>query len=330
MTVGCIGLGLIGQRRLQIAHDMGHAVAFGVDPESRRWRQASLPDCRFVARLEEVDIGTAKTVFIAVPHHLAFPCVSWALESGLHVMCEKPLGLNQDQAERLWQSARQRNLCLAIGFNYRFLVGVRRLRALLTEGRLGRLQRVRMLLGHGGRPGMEKEWKLQRAMAGGGVVMDPGIHLLDLVRHLVGEPTLTGARLRRCFWPADVEDNACLDFRCDEADVSLELSLTHWQNQFSLEFYGSEAMAVATGRGGNYGTQQLQLVNRWFWQHGNDHREHLELGTVDDSFVLETQAFLDWCNGAPVHPSLATGGDGVAAAALVDAIYAHAAHAAPA
>lgn len=321
MNVGVIGLGLIGSRRFAAAQRGAHPVVFAVDPDPARWRPDSAPSCQFASRLADVHGVRAQAAFVALPHHLAREAVRWALEHDLHVLCEKPLGLDHSQAAELCQLAAQKHRQLAIGFNYRFLAGVTQLQSLLQAGQFGPIQRARMLLAHGGRPGMEKEWKLSRAAAGGGALLDPGIHLIDLVRFLLGEPEVKSVRLRRDFWPIDVEDNARAELVCGPVDIDLEISLTHWQNQFQIEIYGTEGMAIVSGRGGNYGPQRLQFVNRWFWQPGRDQRRQFDFGPDEPSFELETQAFLDWAAGHPRPSALATGADALAAAELLDTLY---------
>jgi predicted dehydrogenase len=322
VKLGFIGLGLIGRRRLEIARAAGHDAVFGVDPERPSWPGFARHGMRMSAHHADVGDQPVDAVFVALPHDLAAPAARWALERGAHVLCEKPLGLNPVGARRLCQTAAQRRLCLAVGFNYRFLPSVVRLRALLAEGALGTAFRGRFYIGHGGRPGMEKEWKLNRARAGGGAVMDPGIHLLDLVRLLLGEARVMECRVARRFWRADVEDEARVELQCAGADVSVEISMTSWRNQFQIDLAGEDGMASISGRGGNYGPQRLTYANRWFWQPGNDRRLEEGFGDDDPSFVHETEAFLQWVAGGPRHPALATGEDGLAAAELVEAIYA--------
>ncbi len=326
MSAGFIGLGLIGSRRFKIARDLGYPIAFAVDPDVARHQALKQESCVFARSLEELDAaGASKAdiIFVAVPHDLALRACQWALAKKAHALCEKPLGISLAQATEIRALAEAARVKLCAGFNYRYLPAVRTLRQMLREGKFGELYRARFHIGHGGRPGMETEWKLKKARAGGGAVIDPGIHLVDLARHLFGEVTVEASQLRRRFWQTDVEDNCVLALRCGGADLQIDVSLTSWKNAFSIEVYGRDGMAVLTGRGGNYGTQSIEYLNRWFWQ-GADHRLTKDFGVPDESFEHETRAFLQLCESGNDDGTLSSADDGCAALRIVEDLYARA------
>lgn len=322
ISVGFIGLGLIGERRFRIVRDSGYPIVFAVDPDPKRHHALQTGDCRFAASLDQLDektVGSAKALFIAVPHHLAAGYSRWGIERKMHVLCEKPMGIASTEAEGLRALAAQAGVHFCAGFNYRFLPGVTALREIVQSGKLGVIHRIRMAMGHGGRPGMETEWKLQKAKAGGGALIDPGIHLVDLIRNLFGEPVVVSSRLRRMFWQTDVEDDCFVVFRVGDADVVIEVSLTNWKNRFSIEVYGSDAQVILSGRGGNYGSQKIEFVNRWFWK--DDQRFEKDYGAADPSFDAETKAFLESAESSLSHPLLSNADDGCAALKIVEDIY---------
>jgi predicted dehydrogenase len=323
-AVGFIGLGLIGARRFQIVRDLGHQISFAVDPDPLRHVQMKMDGCRFAAALGELseqDTSGVQAIFVAVPHHLAAEYCRWGFGRKAHVLCEKPMGISLAEADEIRRAASQADVRFCAGFNYRFLPGITALRDLLHSGQLGTIHRIKMAMGHGGRPGMENEWKLKKAKAGGGALIDPGIHLIDLVRNLFGEPRVVSSRLRKLFWPSDVEDNCFLALRTGESDITIEVSLTSWKNHFSIEAYGSDGQATLTGRGGNYGSQHLEFVNRWFWK-DDDRRFARDYGSADPSFELETRAFLDLISSNIGNPALSTAEDGRAALKIVEELYA--------
>jgi predicted dehydrogenase len=321
--VGFVGLGLIGSRRAKIAKAAGCEIVFAVDPDAARGgdlRKNGVRVAPNIAELAPGDVAKLDAVFVAVPHDLAHQTCVWALDLGANVLCEKPLGISLTEAKDVAERAARGGRKFCAGFNYRFLPGIVGLRDLLGQGRFGTVQRVRIEMGHGGRPGMEAEWKLKKARAGGGALIDPGIHLIDLARNLLGEPRVTAADLKRRFWPIDVEDVCALRLASGSADVTVDVGLTHWKNAFDIEVFGSDGYAHVQGRGGNYGSQSLEYINRWFWN-GEDRRQKQEFGTADNSFERETQAFLDWVGGGARDPALSTAADGVASLAIVEEVY---------
>lgn len=324
MTVGFVGLGLIGARRHRIVQQMGCRIAFAVEPDPARRASLQIEGCRYatdITELNAADLEPIDAIFIAVPHDLAHSVCLWAIERNAHILCEKPLGMAFAEAEAIRSKANARRLHLCAGFNYRFLTGVSAVRDLLREGALGEVHRVRMCMAHGGRPGMETEWKLQKRRAGGGALIDPGIHLVDLVRHLFGEPEVVDCELRSRFWNVDVEDNCLLRMRVGAADIAIDVGLTCWKNLFYIEIFGRDGVALVRGRGGNYGTQTVEYVNRWFWS-GDDRRILRDFGTVDTSFELETRSFLRKVAEGTLDDVLSIADDGCAALRVVEAAYA--------
>ncbi len=322
-TVGFIGLGLIGAKRFAIARDLGCRIAFAVEPDPARRQALGAEGCQFVsdiAELEDISAGQLDAVFIAVPHDLAYRSCLWALDRHAHVLCEKPMGLNPAEARTIRSRASSASRKFCAGFNFRFLPGVVALRQLLRQSALGEIHRARIMMAHGGRPGMEREWKLEKARSGGGALIDPGVHLIDLARNLLGDGEVVDCRLSRRFWDADVEDNCSLRLQVGRVDVTIDVGLTSWKNLFSIEIFGSDGIALLTGRGGNYGPQKLEFVNRWFWN-GDDRRNSQTFADEDSTFYAETTAFLEWMRSGSLDDTLATADDGVAALDIVGCCY---------
>jgi predicted dehydrogenase len=136
---------------------------------------------------------------------------------------------------------------------------------LLGEGAIGRLLHGSARHGHGGRLGLEQEWRARPELAGGGELLDQGVHLIDLVRWFWGEDvTAVQAVLRTDFWKiTPLEDHALawLDLRSG-ARFSLEVSLTQWKNLFTFELVGERGAIIIEGLGGSYGPERLTFVRR--------------------------------------------------------------------
>jgi predicted dehydrogenase len=140
-----------------------------------------------------------------------------------------------------------------------------RAKFLLQQGAIGRLLHGSARHGHGGRLGLEREWRARPEISGGGELLDQGVHLIDLVRWFSGDNVASvQAALRTDFWPiAPLEDHALawLDLR-GGARFSVELSLTQWKNLFYFELVGERGTIVIEGLGGSYGPERLTLIYR--------------------------------------------------------------------
>src|SRR5215218_9663512 len=246
-----IGAGLMGARRaFSLAQLPDVAVHWICDPDAGRGNNLAarvselqdapcrwLPSQNLVGRSAEV----VDLAVVAVPHDLAASIACDFLDSGIHTFVEKPMGRDLGEARRLVTAAESSKATLAVGFNYRHYPAVQHAKALINQGYLGSIRLTRMIMGHGARPGYEQEWKAQRLHSGGGVLLDPGIHLIDLARFLVGAMTPVQALTARVFWPLDVEDVAQVVLRSEsEALVSIQTSLVNSRNRFSVELIGDE------------------------------------------------------------------------------------------
>lgn len=325
MNVGIIGFGLIGQQRaLSVAKLNNHRLISVTDPLPDRAEslQKSLKYEIVDHWQDAVSRTDINVIIVCVPHHLAPKIVVSALRAGKHVMCEKPLGRNMIESKQMVQAAEQSGLMLEPGFNYRFYPGIKKLRELIENNSIGKITHARCVIGHGGRPGMEKEWKLDKELCGGGALFDPGIHCVDLFRFLFGEIEQATATLWNAFWKIKVEDNALATFKTKKGViVSLHSSITEWVNRFSLEVIGSEGYLFLSGRSNNYGGQKLILGKRWFWlDNTNDDKKEWIFSPEDNSFFEETKAFLETADGLE-NQFLATYQDGLKAVEIIENLY---------
>jgi len=183
-------------------------------------------------------------------------------------LVEKPLATSPAAARKLEKLADKLPSPSFVGYNYRFLPTVREALRIAADGRLGRLRSVDMLIGHGGHPESGKGWKLDPVRAGGGVLLDPGVHLLDLLLQLAPAASCTGLEATRGFWESGIEEDVAATFRAEMLLVTLRVSHIRWINTFRIEMFGEDAYCIAEGRGGNYGPMILRFGKRWGWANG--------------------------------------------------------------
>lgn len=270
--------------------------------------------------LEAATSPLVDAVVICTPTKFHAEAVSAALQAGKHVLCEKPLARNYREAEELAALAQDRGLILKTGFNYRYMAHVRKAKEILSTRGLGDLYFLRCRYGHGGRPGYEQNWCTDIEMSGGGVLLEQGIHMLDLTRYLLGEPVEVIASCARFFWafPA-VEDNCFVQLRTFDSQIAeIHVSWTQWRNILSLELFGRDGYMHLTGRDGHYGQQQLTWGKRQE-NHGCPEEEIFHFPPPDNSWDLEWQEFLH-----AVHTKQQPMGnieDSLCALAIVQAAY---------
>ncbi len=140
-------------------------------------------------------------------------------------------------------------------------------RAIVEAGELGPLYFMRGRYGHGGRIGYDKEWRADPKIAGGGEMLDQGVHLIDLSRWFMGEFPKVQGTVKTYFWDMPVEDNGFMTLETAAGQIAwLHVSCMEWKNMFSLEIYGRVGKLHIEGLGGSYGTEKLthyRMLPRW-------------------------------------------------------------------
>ena len=212
-------------------------------------------------------------------------------------MLEKPLGRSLKECDEIITSTESVSK-LHVGFNYRFYDGINAALRDAKNGVFGKLISVKFTLAHGNAPGMEKSWKLNKDRCGGGCLIDPGVHILDLMLLLSsGTLKIDGMSKWSGFWNTGIEEEVHL-LLSDEMQTifTADISLNRWRSKFSMELNGLEGYGVVEGRGRSYGPQSYRRGKRWGWQSGvnQSDSEELIIGShaADNSFYNETKQLL--------------------------------------
>lgn len=192
VRVGVIGLGWAGETALKNYRRLPEVeiVALaGLEDDRRAFlgQAYAIPHLYrdYEALLARDDLDA---VSVAVPNKLHAPVAIAALERGLHVLCEKPLARTSAEAEMMVQAAIKANRILQVVFNHRERGDVQLLKRYIDEGKLGHIYYAKAYwMRRRGIPGAGS-WFVSKDLAGGGPLIDLGIHALDMVLHLLAEP----------------------------------------------------------------------------------------------------------------------------------------------
>jgi predicted dehydrogenase len=150
-------------------------------PESRRYT-----DYRDVLRLGDVD-----AVSIALPNWLHEPVALEAFAHGKHVLCEKPLATSVEGGYRMIEAAHAANKTLMVCYNHRYRPEIMWLKRLIAAGEFGQLYAAKAGWMREGWIPTHGQWFTRKACAGGGALIDLGVHVLDLALWLMGYPKPT-------------------------------------------------------------------------------------------------------------------------------------------
>ncbi len=323
--VGLIGAGWVGEKRAQVISEHPHselvavadvhlaraeklAAQFGIE------NYCATRDGMELARADDIDVIVVSTInkFLA-------PFVIAGLENSKHVLSEKPLGRNVSEAQAMVRAAHNAGRVLKTGFNHRHFPHLKELHKQFQSGAIGEAMYVRIIYGHGGRPGYENEWRMNPELSGGGHLMDQGIHSVDLARWLLGNITRVFAEMPTLFYPTVQEDNVfALMWNENGCVAQFHAGLTQWKNRFEVELGGTNGTLRAEGRGGHYGAMRLILHQR-NPRGGKPSETIWEFDDSDPSWANEWVEFLDALRHG--REPMANGVEGLRAMEIVDALY---------
>lgn len=152
-------------------------------------------------------------VLVATPHTLHAAEVGAALERGMHVLCEKPLVCDPAQARQLIALAEARDRVLMVSYQRHCDPGYHYIKQLITSGALGELRSLGLRLGQNWRQMTEGSWRQNPAHSGGGMLMDSGSHMVDILLWLVDRPvTRVAALVGQAGTPVDITSTALIEF----------------------------------------------------------------------------------------------------------------------
>jgi predicted dehydrogenase len=261
-----------------------------------------------------------EAVVVATYNKSLLPVTVEALGNGKHVLCEKPLGCNAWEAKAMVDASQTANRILKVGFNHRYHPALWQAQEIVQSGKIGPLMSIRAAYGHGGRQGYDQEWRGNPDLAGGGELLDQGVHIVDLCRWFLGDFVQVNGMLGTWFWQvAPLEDNGFGLLRTAAGQIAtIHTSWTQWKNLFRMEIFGRDGYLLVNGLGGSYGTETLTLGVRRP-ESGPPHEEEWEFPGPDISWQAEWKEFRAAIQEG--RQPLGNGNDGYQAARTIDAIY---------
>jgi predicted dehydrogenase len=267
LRVGIAGYGVVGKRRRQFV-DANPGMKTVAVSDITFTESGSWPDgVEFFKSWEEMLQCPLDVLFVCVPNDLAPTVTIAGLERNMHVFCEKPPGRTVEDIRRVIDTERRHpRLKLKYGFNHRYHDSVREAKALIDTRRYGEVLNIRGVYGKSTIIPFSGGWRSQRAIAGGGILLDQGIHMLDMIRLFCGDFPEVHSFVSNAYWRHDVEDNAFAIMRGPTGIVAMvHSSATQWRHRFRLEITLRDALLELTGilsGSKSYGEERLTIVER--------------------------------------------------------------------
>lgn len=294
MRVAIVGCGLIGQKR---AKALGpHTLTYAVDIKKEKALPLALSvpgakastDWREAVQDRKTDI-----VIISTVNNALAEITLGAVKAGKHVLVEKPAARFSEELEPIIREIAKTKVKVKVGFNHRYHPAIHKAKELIDADAIGPLMYLRAVYGHGGRIGYDREWRADKELAGGGELLDQGMHLVDLSQWFLGRFSEVNGFVHTYYWDMPVEDNGFIMLKTADKKVAwLHASCTEWKNGFGMEIYGKTGKLQITGLGGSYGLEKLAFY-KMLPSMGPPETTIFEYPFPDASWQLEWDDFID-------------------------------------
>ena len=296
LRVGIAGYGVVGQRRREFIDQNINLNTVAVS--DKRFSRGVMEDgVRCYSDAVELFNENLDVLFVSLPNNLS-PIITMAgLNKGCHVFCEKPPGRNvKDIADVIDVEKRNPSLKLKYGFNHRYHDSVIAAKNLIESRELGDLINLRGAYGKSKIVSFASDWRTKREISGGGILLDQGIHLLDMMRLFAGEFTDIYSFISNSYWRHDVEDNAYALMRtADNVVAMVHSSATQWRHQFRLEITLTRGAIVLGGilsGSKSYGDETMTIIYKCEDEGGSPIEKSMRY-SIDHSWKDEIDEFTD-------------------------------------
>lgn len=326
LKVGIAGFGVVGKRRKDCVDRHPHMRVVAVCDQTFDGEGVLADGIRYYRDYRRLLTESLDILFVCLTNDIAAEVTIAGLEAGLHVFCEKPPGRSVEDILRVIGCERRHPaLKLMYGFNHRYHESVQDALKILRSGELGRVINMRGMYGKAKLITFNQpDWRTKREIAGGGVLLDQGIHMVDLMRLFGGDFNEVHSFISNSHWGYDVEDNAYALMRTADGVVGmLNSSATQWRHRFHLDINldrGSLILGGILSGTKSYGAETLTVVQADPDNDRGDPKEQVTLYNRDPSWDEEITAFADYIlNDRPVQSG--TSEDALRTMQLVFKIY---------
>ena len=296
--VGIAGYGVVGKRRhaaLKKIHDFKVTSLSDISfkDEDNLLNLNCYSDYKDLIKNEELDI-----LFISLPNNHAASATLLGLKKNLHVFCEKPPAKTLSELMPIKEHLEKTDLKLMYGFNHRFHSSVIHAKKIIDSDELGKIVNLKGIYGKSNMISFNQtDWRTDREKSGGGILLDQGIHMLDLMNYFVGGFNNIFSIIQNTFWNFDVEDNAFVLMQNDDGVIGqLHSSATQWRHTFNLDVTLKKGSLILGGlltSSKSYGDETLKIIYADPDNDKGNPKEEIINFDEDISWDMEIKRFTD-------------------------------------
>ena len=295
INFGIIGYGKMGKIRHQVIATLKDIQVTSIyDPVNKADDKVEYVQCAG----DIINDPNIDAIYICTPNYLNKQLTIESMNAGKHVFCEKPPAFTAQDVEDIRSVEKESGKVLMYGFNHRHHGSIKHMKKLIDGETFGKVLWMRGRYGKSVDESYYENWRAKRKYAGGGILIDQGIHMLDLFLYLGGDFDKIHASVSNLYWKLNVEDNvfATLENSQTGLAASLHSTMTQWRHLFSLEVFLEKGYLVLNGlktTSNTYGDEILTITkNRSTAPAATWEDEEDITYNIDESWQSEADEFI--------------------------------------
>jgi len=267
LKVGIAGYGIVGKRRKECVDLHPDMEMVAVCDQVFRDNESIVNGLRSYKNYKQLLEEDLDVLIVCLTNEIAPDVTIAGLKKGFHVFCEKPPGRSvEDIAKVIRVEKEHPNQKLMYGFNHRYHDSIQEAMRIIDSNELGKIINLRGVYGKSQLITFNQpDWRTKRDVSGGGVLLDQGIHMVDLMRLFAGEFTQVHSFIKNSHWNYSVEDNAYALMQTERGVVAMmNSSATQWRHRFHLDINfekGSLILGGILSGSKSYGAETLTVVS---------------------------------------------------------------------
>lgn len=301
INIGIIGFGKIGKIRYAQLKKFKNVKVVTVFDQKEKIIKKKYPKIFFSKTLNQFFSKKIDAVIVSTFTNSLSKYTKICLKKNIHVFCEKPPAVSFKELKKIKPILNKSKSILKYGFNHRYHASVIEAKNLIKKNTFGKLLWIRGVYGKAGSIDYNKNWRNFKKISGGGILLDQGIHMLDLILFFTkSKIQKIHSLLTTSFWKIVPEDNAFIIMKNKKGVVSfLHSSATQWKHVFKLELFFSKGYIILDGLitpTGSYKPETLIYAKRSSENVKKNMGKPKETKIVfseDKSWFLELKEFVD-------------------------------------
>tara|TARA_B100001093_G_C26765603_1_gene987749 strand:+ start:500 stop:1546 length:1047 start_codon:yes stop_codon:yes gene_type:complete len=295
-NVGIAGYGVVGKKRAECIQNNLNLNLVSVCDIKYKNKEHELNGIKYLSNYKDLINQDIDIIFICLSNDLLSEVTIASINSGINIFCEKPPARNLEELKLVQKSIKNKNVKLKYGFNHRYHGSVQKAFDIIKSNEFGKIINMRGLYGKSKLITFNQtDWRTKRKISGGGVLLDQGIHLIDLMRLFSGEFKTVYSFVENSFWNFDVEDNVYAIMKTQSGIIGMiNSSATQWRHKFNLDINLSKGSLILSGilsGSKSYGEETLTIIHNESSKSRNESHEKILKFDEDYSWQSEVDEF---------------------------------------